>query len=114
MPLRASSGMIYISSFMKISRHAQAVLRFCLNNLRGCSVGIMGGIYEIGSGTMMYILSLIKVGSGTEKLLQWGIHIQTDLISLLLFFLNRENRLKIFSRDKLCLRAEGRHFEQLL
>jgi hypothetical protein len=51
----ASGGMIYIPSFMKISTDAQAILRFCLKNLRGCSVGfLMGGIYEMISGGMIY------------------------------------------------------------
>jgi uncharacterized protein YraI len=38
-----SGDMIYIPSFMKISRGVQAILRFCLNTLRGCSVGITDG-----------------------------------------------------------------------
>jgi hypothetical protein len=39
----ASCGMIYIPSFMKISTDAQAILRFCLKNLRCCSVGFAYG-----------------------------------------------------------------------
>jgi hypothetical protein len=31
---------------------------------------------EMGSGAMMYISSLIKTGSGIQKLI-WGIHRQT-------------------------------------
>jgi hypothetical protein len=41
----------------------------------------MGGIYEvrsyvIGSGAMIYIPSLIKIGSGIQKLMGGGIHRQ--------------------------------------
>jgi hypothetical protein len=39
----ASHGMISIPSFMKIGAGIQAVLRFCLRNLRGCNVGITDG-----------------------------------------------------------------------
>jgi hypothetical protein len=35
-----SSGMIYISSSMKIGTGVQAILRFRLTNLRGCDVCI--------------------------------------------------------------------------
>jgi hypothetical protein len=38
-----SCGMIYIPSFMKISRGLQAILRFCLSNFKGCNVGIIDG-----------------------------------------------------------------------
>jgi hypothetical protein len=40
-----SCGMIYLSSFMKIGTGVQAILRFCLRNLRGCNVGITDGKY---------------------------------------------------------------------
>jgi hypothetical protein len=36
----ASSGIIYISSFIKIGRGVEGRLRFCLRNLRYCNVGI--------------------------------------------------------------------------
>jgi hypothetical protein len=39
----ASCGMIYFQSFMKIDTGVQAILRFCLRNLRGCDVGITEG-----------------------------------------------------------------------
>jgi hypothetical protein len=32
-----------ITSFMKIGAGIQAVLKFCLRNLRGCNVGITDG-----------------------------------------------------------------------
>jgi hypothetical protein len=35
-----SGGMIYIPSFMKIVMGVQAILWFCLRNLKGCSAGI--------------------------------------------------------------------------
>jgi hypothetical protein len=53
---------------------------------------------EMGSSGMIYIPSFIKIVSGIQKLLG-GIHIQIyrqqrDLISLILFFQNKEIRLK--------------------
>jgi hypothetical protein len=55
---------------------------------------------EMGSGVMIYIPSFIKIGSGIRKLMGGGgtqIHIQHgDLIILLLFFQNKESRLKIY------------------
>jgi hypothetical protein len=38
-----SQGMIFLPSFMKIDAGVQAILRFCLRNLRGCNVGITDG-----------------------------------------------------------------------
>jgi hypothetical protein len=35
-----SGSMIHILSFVKIDTGIQAILRFCLRNLRGCNVGI--------------------------------------------------------------------------
>jgi hypothetical protein len=35
-----SGGMIYLPSFMKIGTGIQAILWFCLSNLKGCNVGI--------------------------------------------------------------------------
>jgi hypothetical protein len=54
---------------------------------------------EMGSGAMIYILSFIKTGSGIQKLIR-RIHREThiqhgDLISLLLFFQNKESGLKM-------------------
>jgi hypothetical protein len=39
----ASCGMINLISFMEIGTGIQAILRFCLRNLRGCDVGITNG-----------------------------------------------------------------------
>jgi hypothetical protein len=36
-------GMIYIPSFMKTDVGVQAILRFSIENLRGCNVGITDG-----------------------------------------------------------------------
>jgi uncharacterized protein YraI len=38
-----SGGMIYFPSFTKTGTGVQAILRFCLRNLRGCNVGITDG-----------------------------------------------------------------------
>jgi hypothetical protein len=38
-----SGGMIYVPRFMKTYTGVQAILRFCLRNLRGCNVGITDG-----------------------------------------------------------------------
>jgi hypothetical protein len=37
----ASYGMTYIPSFMKTDTGVQAILWFCVSNLRGCNVGII-------------------------------------------------------------------------
>jgi hypothetical protein len=51
---------------------------------------------EMGSGAMIHIPSFIKTGSGNRKLIGGGgdHKQQGDLISLLLFFQNKEIRLK--------------------
>jgi hypothetical protein len=52
---------------------------------------------EIGSGAMIYIPSFIKIDSGIQKFIG-RIHRHSehgDLISLHLFFQNKESRLKI-------------------
>jgi hypothetical protein len=50
---------------------------------------------EVGSGVMIYIPSFIKIGPAIQKLIG-GAHRQYgDRISLLLFFQNKESRLKI-------------------
>jgi hypothetical protein len=73
----SSYGMIYLISFMKIGRGVQAILRFCLRNLRGCYVDITEGkellnhAVKMGSGAAMYVLSFIKIGSGIQTLI-WG------------------------------------------
>jgi hypothetical protein len=58
---------------------------------------------EMPSGTMTYIPSSIKIGSGIQKLIGGG-DTQThgersDLISLLLFFQNKGSRLKTVPRQ---------------
>jgi hypothetical protein len=54
----------------------------------------MGGIYEMGSGAMIYIPSFIKTGSGIQKLIG-GIHRHRQHGDLLLFLQNKESRLKM-------------------
>jgi hypothetical protein len=39
----ASCVMMYIQSFMMIGTGIQAILRFCLRNLKDCNVGITDG-----------------------------------------------------------------------
>jgi hypothetical protein len=59
--------------------------------------GFMKYATEMGLGAMIYVPSFIKIGSGIQKLIR-GIrrHRQHgDDISLLLFFQNKESRLKI-------------------
>jgi hypothetical protein len=67
----ASDVMIYIPSFMKIGTGIQAMLRFCLSNLRGCNVGITDGGFmkcsvEMKSGGMIYIPSFMMISSGIQ------------------------------------------------
>jgi hypothetical protein len=57
---------------------------------------------EVVSGAMIYIPSFIKTGSGIQKLL-WAGYIhrqQSEFISLLLFFNNKESRLKYFYKHR--------------
>jgi hypothetical protein len=56
-------------------------------------------LFEMGSDAMIYTTSLIKNGSGIQKL-RWGkgytAHRQQgDLISILSFYQNKESRLKL-------------------
>jgi uncharacterized protein YraI len=39
----ASRGMTHIPNFVKIGTGVQAILRFCLSNMRGCNVGTTDG-----------------------------------------------------------------------
>jgi hypothetical protein len=52
----------------------------------------------MGSGAVIYVPSFLKIGSGVQKLMGRDIHTHThgqqrDLISLLLFFQNKESGL---------------------
>jgi hypothetical protein len=53
----------------------------------------------MSSGAVIYVPSSIKMGSGIQKLKGQGIHrhthIQSKVKSILLFFQNKENKLKI-------------------
>jgi hypothetical protein len=60
--------------------------------------------FEMGSGAMMYIPSLIKIGSGIQKLIFRQAHRQHgDRISLLLSFQNKDSKLKTTEDMLLCL-----------
>jgi hypothetical protein len=50
---------------------------------------------EMDSGAMIYIPSLIKIGSAIRKLIEEIHRQQGDLISLLSFFQNKESKIKI-------------------
>jgi hypothetical protein len=53
---------------------------------------------EMSSGALIYIPSFIHIGSGIQKLMEGKTQTHRqhgDLISLLLFFLNKESRLRI-------------------
>jgi hypothetical protein len=39
----ASGGMMYVTSFMKIGAGIQAIILFCLNNMKVCKIGITDG-----------------------------------------------------------------------
>jgi hypothetical protein len=65
---------MYTPSFIKIGTSDQAILRFCLRNLRGCSVGITDGRDLLI--TLLRKLrcrdkrkKFIKIGSGILKLI---------------------------------------------
>jgi hypothetical protein len=56
----------------------------------------MNHAVEMGSGVMIYVPSFVKIGSAIQKLI-WDTQAHRqhgDCISLLLFFQNKENRLK--------------------
>jgi hypothetical protein len=59
--------------------------------------GVMKYAVEVGACVVIYIPSFMKIGSGIQKLTR-GIHRHTqtecDLRSLVLFFENKESRLK--------------------
>jgi hypothetical protein len=62
----------------------------------------------MGSEAVIYIPSFIKIGSGIQKLMGGGIcrhthRQQGDLISLLLYFQNKESRLKMKCKFKNCI-----------
>jgi hypothetical protein len=58
---------------------------------------------EMGSPDMIHIPSFIKIGSGIQTLIGGYSHRQHgDTMSLLLFFLNKESRLKIISQKIHC------------
>jgi autotransporter-associated beta strand protein len=52
---------------------------------------------EIGSDTMIYIPSFIKTGAGIQKLNGADTHTGNALLSLLLFFQNKESGIIIIS-----------------
>jgi hypothetical protein len=55
---------------------------------------------EMGSGAMIYIPSFLEIGSGIQKWIEGVTQThrqQGDLISLLLFFQNKESKLKMDS-----------------
>jgi hypothetical protein len=54
----------------------------------------------MGSNAMIYIPSFIKIGSGIQKVIEETHRQHGDLISLLLFFLNKESRLKTVNKTK--------------
>jgi hypothetical protein len=76
----ASCGMIYVPSFMKFGTGVQAILGFCLRNLRGCDVGItdrrdLRMIYEysveMASCGMIHVPSLMTIGTGFQAILRF-------------------------------------------
>jgi hypothetical protein len=57
---------------MKFGTGVQAILRFCLRNLRGCNVGITDVRFvkyavKMGSVAMIYVPSFIETGSGIQN-----------------------------------------------
>jgi hypothetical protein len=64
---------------------------------------------EMGSGATIFIPCFIKIGSSNQKLIGGG-GLQTqhgDLISLLLFFQNKESKLKMVADRIKTVRKEG-------
>jgi hypothetical protein len=80
---------------MKIGTGVQAILKFCLRNLRGCNVCIpdrtnfFNYAFEISTDAMIYVSGFIKIGSGIQKLIRRDIQThrqQGNLINLVSFF----------------------------
>jgi hypothetical protein len=69
---------------------------------------------EMGSGGMIYIPRFIKFGSDIQKLIRWGYthRQQDDVISVLLFFQNKESRLKVKIRLLILMRPTHLIFNQ--
>jgi hypothetical protein len=64
---------------MKIDIGIQAILMFCFRNMRGCNVDITDGVggfmnyaHEMGSGTIIYVPSFVRIGSEIQKLMGEG------------------------------------------
>jgi hypothetical protein len=55
---------------------------------------------EMGSCAMIYIPSVIKIGIGNQNSLGGNHRQHDDLISLILFFQNKESKLKILSSNE--------------
>jgi hypothetical protein len=56
---------------MKSDTEIEAILRFCLNNLRSCNVGIIDeSDIEMVSGGMIQLPSFTKIGSGDQVILR--------------------------------------------
>jgi hypothetical protein len=86
-----SCNMIYVQSFMKICAGTQAILRFCLRNLRGCDVGITDGkdfwivLLRWGEDQFHKVwLRHSKVNTGIDT--HTHTHTHFDLINIFLFF----------------------------
>jgi hypothetical protein len=68
----ASGAMIHvITSVMTTGSDVQAMLKFCLDKLRGCGMGttddrFMKYVVEMGSGGMIYVTSLMTTSSGIQ------------------------------------------------
>jgi hypothetical protein len=72
----ASGGMICVPSLMQIGLGVQAILRFCLSNLRGYDVGIidernfMKYAVDMASYGMIHGPSFMKIGTGVQAILR--------------------------------------------
>jgi hypothetical protein len=63
---------------MEVGIGIQAILMICHRNLMAVMlILVMEGMYEVsfemGSGAMIYIQSLTKIGTGFRKLIVWGL-----------------------------------------
>jgi hypothetical protein len=72
-----SCGMKYLLRFMKIGIGFQAILRFCLSNLRGCNAAIADQrdlcAVDIASCGMTYIPSFMKIGTSVQGILRFDV-----------------------------------------
>jgi hypothetical protein len=89
---------VFVAEVTFLLSHCLATIEECICRHTDRWVGFMRYAVEMGSDAMIYIPSFIKIGSGIQKFIGREGDSQTHrqqgyLISLFLFFQNKESRL---------------------